>query len=218
MIPLRDSTPKNTFPYVTITIIAINMLVFVFELSLGNRGMQSLFYDFGLTPVYFTWRILSPDAYLPFISSLFLHGSWLHLIGNMWTLWLFGDNLEDRMGPGRFTVFYLFCGFLAGLSHVLFNPTSNVPVVGASGAIAGVMGAYLLMFRNARILTFVPPFFIFPLPAWIYMGVWVLTQVWSVLTGNFGSVALWAHIGGFAVGMILFRYFIKQDYLNSPAD
>ncbi len=217
MIPLRDSTPKNTFPYIVVAIIAVNLLVFLFELTLGYRSMQAFLDIFGLTPLYFTRSMTSPEAYLPFMSSLFLHGSWLHVIGNMWTLWLFGDNLEDRMGPGRFLIFYLLCGFLAGLSHVVFNPTSNIPVVGASGAIAGVMGAYLLMFRDARIITFVPPFFIFPLPAWIFMGVWVFTQVFGVLTGNFGSVALWAHIGGFVVGMILYRYFLKDEYQTTPS-
>ena len=152
------------------------------------------------------------SGYYPFFTSMFLHGSWMHVIGNMWILWLFGDNVEDHMGRGRFLLFYLLCGLAAGVTHYMVNPTSTVPVVGASGAVAGIMGAYFLMFRHARVLTLVPPFFLFNFPAWIYLGFWILTQFWCGLAQSCGQIAFWAHIGGFAAGMLLHRFFLRSQY------
>ena len=213
MIPLRDSTPSNTFPYLTVCIILLNLFVFLFELTLGPRACELLLQTYGLVPAEVGRNPLTLSLIIPFFTSMFLHGGLMHLIGNMWSLWLFGDNLEDRMGPPRFVAFYLICGLIAGTTHYLVNPNSTTPVIGASGAIAGVMGAYFLMFRNAQVLTYVPPIFIFPLPAWIFFGVWALTQIWYVLSGSGATVAFWAHIGGFAAGMILYRYFIREQQL-----
>ena len=216
MIPLRDSTPSNTFPLITVTIIALNLAIFFYESSLGLEGMAKLFSVFGLTPLNYSQGYVPFLAYLPFLTSMFLHGSWMHVIGNMWILWLFGDNLEDRMGKGHFILFYLSCGILAALTHYFVNPLSSVPVVGASGAVAGVMGAYFLLFKKARVLTFIPPFFLFNLPAWIYLGFWALTQIWCGTASIFmadacGAIAFWAHIGGFLAGMVLYKLFLKEE-------
>jgi membrane associated rhomboid family serine protease len=214
MIPLRDSTRSDHFPLITIIIIIINTLVFYYEISLGEDGMNRLAYVFGLVPAYYTNYQVPLIDYLPFITSTFLHGSWMHLIGNMWILWLFGDNVEDKMGKARFLAFYLICGFLASLTHYAFNISSDLPVVGASGAVAGVMGAYFLMFRKAKVLTLIPPFFLFNFPAWIYLGFWALTQLYGGATGLLSlgdtqAIAFWAHIGGFLAGMILFKLFLR---------
>lgn len=213
MFPLRDSTPSNHFPAVTVLLILLNTAIFVFTLSLGPKGMEQLFYIFGMVPAYFSAPQGESAGYLAFITSTFLHGGWMHLIGNMWILWLFGDNVEDRMGSGRFLLFYLICGVLAGITHYYTNPFSGLPVVGASGAVAGVMGAYFLMFRHARVLTFIPPLFLLNLPAWIYLGFWAVSQLWSgtvdVFAGNSGQIAFWAHVGGFAAGMLLVSFFVN---------
>ncbi len=216
MFPLRDSTPSNTFPLVTVILIVVNILIFYWETSLGLQGMENIISVFGLVPAYYSHAQSAPLGYLPFLSSMFLHGSWMHVIGNMWILWLFGDNLEDRMGKGKFLLFYLLCGVLAAFTHYYVNPSSAVPVVGASGAVAGVMGAYFLKFRHAKVLTFIPPFFLFNLPAWIYLGFWALSQVWcgalGVLNPNScGSIAFWAHIGGFLAGMLSYKFFINRE-------
>jgi len=215
MIPLRDSTRSDHFPLITIVLIIINTLVFYYEISLGQDGMNRLSYIFGLVPAYYTNYSVPLLDYLPFITNTFLHGSWMHLIGNMWILWLFGDNVEDKMGKARFLAFYLICGLLASLTHYAFNLGSELPVVGASGAVAGVMGAYFLMFRKAKVLTFIPPFFLFNFPAWIYLGFWAVTQVYGGAAGllSMGAnqeIAFWAHIGGFLAGMALFKRFLLR--------
>jgi membrane associated rhomboid family serine protease len=215
MFPLRDSTPSKHFPLVTIMLIMINTFIFIYTLSLGMTGMQEVFYIFGLVPAYYAHPAGAPIGYFSFVTSVFLHGGWMHLIANMWILWLFGDNVEDHMGSGRFLLFYMLCGIAAGLTHYYVNPLSNIPVVGASGAVAGVMGAYFLMFRHARILTYVPPFFLFTVPAWVYLGFWALSQLWSGATElafNYSaSIAFWAHFGGFVAGMILHFFFVKKE-------
>lgn len=216
MFPLRDSTPSNHFPMVTVLLIIVNTLVFIYEISLGIQGMEQFFYVFGLVPAYYTAPAGAPAGYLPFVTSTFLHGGWMHLIGNMWILWLFGDNVEDRMGGGRFLLFYIICGILAGLTHLFIYPNSSVPVVGASGAVAGVMGAYFLMFRHARVFTYIPPIFFVNLPAWIYLGFWALSQLWSGTVGvvspnGADQIAFWAHVGGFAAGMLLVSFFVKPE-------
>src|SRR5215467_9380962 len=222
MIPLRDTVPSVRFPAVTIGLIVVNVFVFLFELT-NPRGPDAIFYQWGIVPCTFTStcppRIRIPGGflllpqhppYLTILSSMFLHGGWMHIIGNMWSLWIFGDNVEDRMGRAGFLCFYLLSGLAAGVLHIVFNPSSRVPTVGASGAIAGVMGAYLLLFPYARVLTLVPVFIFlqtFELPAWIFLGFWFLRNFLSGVgslaahTGA-GGVAWWAHIGGFLVGLL----------------
>ncbi len=221
MIPLRDNARSASFPIITVIIIILNTLIFMYEVSLGETGMNELVYIFGLVPIYYSGYHVSWMGYLPFITSTFLHGSWMHLIGNMWILWLFGDNVEDKMGKLRFLLFYLLCGLLAGITHFLLNIHSEIPVVGASGAVAGVMGAYFLMFRKASVLTFIPPFFLVSLPAWIFLGFWILTQLYGgasglLSTGAEQSIAFWAHIGGFGAGMIMYRWFLTRGQPGSP--
>jgi len=212
MIPLRDSTPSNTFPLVTVCLIIINLLIFSYETTLGSKALDALIYTFGMVPANYTNYNGSWTGYLPFLSSTFLHGSWMHVIGNMWVLWLFGDNVEDKMGRGRFLFFYLLCGLIAGIAHFIFNPASQVPVVGASGAVAGIMGAYFLMFRHARVFTYIPPIFLLNIPAWVYLGFWALSQLFygTFQTVNQGQIAFWAHVGGFVAGMILYRIFLRS--------
>ena len=221
MIPLRDNAHSDNFPVITIIIIALNTLIFIYEVSLGEAGMNELVYIFGLVPIYYSDYHVSWIGYLPFITSTFLHGSWMHLIGNMWVLWLFGDNVEDKMGKLRFVGFYLLCGLLASITHFMLNLHSEIPVVGASGAVAGVMGAYFLMFRKASVLTFIPPFFLISVPAWIFLGFWALSQLYGgaaglLSTGAEQSIAFWAHIGGFAAGMLLYRVFLRPGQPNHP--
>ncbi|WP_054693218.1 rhomboid family intramembrane serine protease [Syntrophomonas palmitatica] len=214
MIPLRDSTPSRHFPVITVLLILINLYIFYQEVMLGP-ALDSALSVFGLVPARIEKYPYDIFSYLPFLSSMFLHGSWMHVIGNMWTLWLFGDNVEDQMGKGRFLLFYLICGVIAALAHYLVNPGSNVPVVGASGAVAGIMGAYFIMFRQARVLTFIPPFFLITIPAWVFLGFWALSQLYSgtagLLTDGGGQIAFWAHVGGFAGGMVLFKLFLRDD-------
>lgn len=210
MIPLRDSTKSDSFPIVTVILIFLNGYIFFRHFSLGVTGIEEVFYIYGLVPA----NLLYENAYSTLFTYMFLHGSPMHLIGNMWILWLFGDNVEDKMGKLNFIIFYIICGMLAGISHYFFNPNSYIPVVGASGAVAGVMGAYFLKFRHAKVLTFVPPFFLFNFPAWIYLGFWALTQVWCgaqdlFSQGACGQIAFFAHIGGFIAGMLLLRIFLK---------
>jgi membrane associated rhomboid family serine protease len=225
MIPIRDTVPRRRFPVVTLSLIAVNVFVFLIELSLAPEDLEALFYLFGVVPARYThpeWALavgFPIDDYWPFITSMFLHGGWLHIIGNMWTLWIFGDNVEDRMGRGRFLAFYLITGILAGLTHWFTNPDSVLPTVGASGAVAGVLGAYFTLFPKARIIGIVPVFF-FPvfieLPAVLYLLLWFLTQIFAgTMAGlsneDVGGVAFWAHVGGFVAGMALRWLFVPPE-------
>ncbi len=215
MFPLRDSTPSRSFPVTTVILIMINIVIFIMEIAAGPQALNDLVYIFGLVPAYIN-EYTSLLGYYPILTSMFLHGGWMHVIGNMWILWLFGDNIEDYMGSSRFLIFYLLCGMTAGLAHYFINPGSDIPVVGASGAVAGIMGAYFLMFRHAKILTYIPPIFLLNLPAWIYLGFWALSQVYcgtaDIISANScGSIAFWAHTGGFAAGMILYRPFLREE-------
>lgn len=217
MFPLRDSTPSNQFPYVTLILIIFNLVIFTLEASLDPDTLNALIYVFGLVPKI-VHQYDGFSVYIPFVSSMFLHGSWTHVIGNMWILWLFGDNVEDCMGHAKFLFFYLLCGIIAAFAHYFTDPLSAVPVVGASGAVAGIMGAYFLMFKNARVLTYIFPIFLITVPAWFFLGVWAVTQLWSgaaVLlhstASSTGQIAFWAHIGGFAAGMILYRSFLTPE-------
>jgi membrane associated rhomboid family serine protease len=209
MIPIRDTIPSTRFPAVTIGLICLNAIVFIVEINLSARGLETLFLHWGIVPLRFTHPRLDAN-YLTFISSMFLHGGWMHIIGNMWSLWIFGDNVEDRMGRMGFLAFYILSGLAAGVGHVVTNPVSPVPTVGASGAIAGVMGAYLLLFPHARVVTIIPIFIFFQIvevPAVIFLGIWFVIQLFSgtvslaTAGANAGGVAWWAHIGGFMVGV-----------------
>jgi membrane associated rhomboid family serine protease len=201
MIPLRDVIPSRTTPVVTMVLIAINVVVFVYQFSLGDRGGQAFVFDWGLVPADFSW--------LTVLTSMFLHGGLLHVGGNMLYLWIFGDNVEDRLGKPRFVAFYLLCGVAAALAQASISPYSRVPMVGASGAIAGVMGAYLVMYPHSRIVTLIPIFFgIVEVPAVFFLGFWFLMQFLSgvgsiaqVQAGT-GGVAFWAHVAGFVVGVV----------------
>lgn len=225
MFPLRDSTRSSRFPVVTVSIIILNLMIFLFESGLPEPQLNALIYNFGLVPAYVQQTPFNFTVYIPFVTSMFLHGSWMHVIGNMWMLWLFGDNVEDCMGRLKFLVFYLGTGVAAAMAHFYTDPQSFMPVVGASGAVAGIMGAYFLMFKKARVLTFIFPIFLITIPAWFFLGVWAVTQLWSGATalmhntGSSAQIAFWAHVGGFAAGMIFYRIFLKpgarQQLANS---
>jgi membrane associated rhomboid family serine protease len=230
MFPLRDEIPSRHAPLLTWAIVAANVAVFVWQLSLDEEQARQLFYLFGIVPARFTdaaWaaRVGFPGGgALAFLTSMFLHGGLFHLASNMWSLWIFGDNVEDRMGRFRFLVFYLACGLFAGGLHWWTNPTSTVPTVGASGAIAGVLGAYLRWFPAAKVLTLVPIFF-YPLfvdlPAIVFLGFWFVSQLFSGvaslgLPSDVGGVAWWAHVGGFLAGMLLCGLFSRRGREQLP--
>src|SRR6059058_3112252 len=201
MIPLRDIIPSRTVPYITITIIALNALAWLFEVSLSPEVLEQFLRIYGVVPADFTAPTL--------ITSMFLHGSWMHVIGNMWYLWIFGDNVEDRLGHGRFIVFYLLCGIAAAIGQVAMDPLSTLPTIGASGAIAGVMGAYFVLYPQSRVLTLIPWIFlqIVELPAIVLLGFWFLMQLFSAgtiamtTTTHGGGVAFAAHVAGFLIGV-----------------
>ncbi len=204
MIPLRDSQPSYSVPYVTILIIVVNAVAFFYELALDPFSRNYFLAIYGVVPDRLN--------YLSLLTSMFLHGGWLHFLGNMWFLWIYGDNVEDILGRGKYLFFYLMCGVAAGLVHVLTNPGSRVPTIGASGAIAGVMGAYLRKFPHARILTLIPVFFFLTtaeIPAVLILGYWFLIQLFSgVGTIGYsqlsqGGVAWFAHVGGFLTGLVV---------------
>lgn len=223
MIPLRDKNPTKHFPIVNILLIAINIFAFVYQLTLGPQLEEFLFH-YGLIPNTIAQTIrqgaLNPLAFLAFFTSLFLHGGWLHLGGNMLYLWIFGDNVEDKLGHIRYLVFYLLCGIAASALHVYIQPHSAVPTIGASGAISGVLGAYIVMFPRARVLTLIPIFIfiqIAEIPAYFLLGFWFVLQFFNGVlslgyeTAGMGGVAWWAHIGGFVCGLILVLPFRKYQ-------
>ncbi len=212
MIPLKDNNPRYSTPYVTWGLIAVNVLAFLAEISMGPEYMQAFVYTFGLRPQHVTALLyegagpLNPAVFVPFLTSMFMHGGWFHLAGNMLYLFIFGDNVEDVLGHVRYLLFYMVCGVGAALSHYLVQPGSPVPVVGASGAIAGVLGAYILIFPRSRVLTLIPIFIFIQfveLPAQILLGIWFLMQFFNgfLSIGGGGGVAWWAHVGGFLLGM-----------------
>ncbi len=222
MIPLRDSTPSTRVPAISYAIIIVNVLIFFFEVSLGRQHLEALVMAFGFIPGRFLSQIGQADfleATVPIFTSMFLHGGWLHILGNMWTLYIFGDNVEDTFGHGRFLTFYLLCGVVACLAQLAIAPRSAIPMVGASGAIAGVMGAYFFLFPHARILTLVPIVFfvIIEVKAYVFLGVWFLVQFLSSSASAGaaevkGGVAFWAHIGGFAAGYLMVRLFLADSF------
>jgi membrane associated rhomboid family serine protease len=216
MLPIRDTIRSRTFPIVNLSIIAVNVVVFLFEEILPHQTLEPLFRYFGLVPAELS--LFNPIRWFTLITSMFLHGSWFHLISNMWTLYIFGDNVEDRMGSGRYLLYYLLAGTAAGLTQVFSMPGSTLPTIGASGAIAGVLGAYFILYPGAKVITMIPVF-IFPwfvdIPAFLYLGIWFVSQLSSGLlslgaVSDFGGVAWWAHIGGFVFGFLMVRLFTRK--------
>ena len=218
MFPIRDHNRSGTYPYVTVALIVANGLAFLYEASLGP-ALERFLLRYGLVPILVSNFHRIPeigflDVAKTFVTSMFLHGGWFHIIGNMWYLWIFGDNVEDRLGHGRFLAFYLACGIVAGLVHYGLNPSSKLPTIGASGAVAGVLGAYFLCFPRARVDVLIFFFFfiqIIAVPAAFVLFFWFILQLFSgalslgVGTGVSGGVAWWAHVGGFLCGVLLVR-------------
>ena len=205
MFPIRDHNPSQRTPYVTIALIALNVAIFLAGLALfqSDQALSQLYFDYALLPI----RLSNGENYLALVTSVFLHGGFMHLAGNMLFLWIFGDNLEDEMGHVPFLIFYLACGIGASLAQFATDPTSSVPTIGASGAIAGVMGAYLLLYPKARVdifIFFVVFFRILPIPAWVMLGLWFALQLFNGfnIDSSGGGVAYWAHAGGFVVGLV----------------
>ena len=222
MFPLKDDIPSQHFPVVNVWIIIVNILSFAYQLSLGPE-QESFIVAHGFVPVRFAaeqaGNVLSLASYGPVFSAMFLHAGLLHIFSNLWMLWIFGDNVEDRMGHGRYLLFYLLCGVGASLAQFWANPQARVPMIGASGAISGVLGAYFFLYPRARILTFIPIFILFYLveiPAYFFIGFWFLMQFLqgaaqqaAVGPAVEGGVAWWAHVGGFVAGVLLL-YFFKR--------
>lgn len=218
MIPLRDTVRSRSFPWVNWTLIALNVGIFLF-FEVGSPHVATLMKTWGLVPKRL---LLHPNLYnfVTLFTSMFLHGGWSHLISNMLALYIFGDNVEDRLGSGRYLVFYLLCGLAAAFTHVGFNPLSNMPTVGASGAISGVLAAYVVLFPTASVITLIPLFFwpwFVEIPALIYIGGWFVSQLFngvaSVVVGvqALGGVAWWAHVGGFVAGLLLLPVFKRRQ-------
>jgi membrane associated rhomboid family serine protease len=228
MIPIHTAIPSRYPPLVTWMLIATNCVVFLIQNSMSSLELERFLVHFALIPARYYDLVagvkldLAPDDFLPFLTMMFLHGGWLHIIFNMWTLWLFGPTIEDRLGHGRFLVFYLVCGVVAAVAHVYFNSTSTVPALGASGAIAGVLGCFMGLFPLARVVVIVPIVFIplfFEVPAFVFIGLWFLLQLFQgtvelLLASSSGGVAWWAHVGGFVAGLVLIPFFQRatRDY------
>ena len=216
MIPLADQhrEPRHLFPYVSIVILIINVLVFLWmQFSLSQRGIESFFFTWGAVPA----RITSGEAYITLLTSMFIHGGWMHIIGNMLYLWIFGDNVESAMGHGRYLAFYLLTGVAAAFAQILIDPSSEIPAVGASGAIAGILGAYILFYPSATIKTliFLGIFItVTNISALIVIGLWIVLQIVSGLAelgaAASGGVAYFAHIGGFIAGLVLANLFRQR--------
>lgn len=248
MFPIRDNIPASTRPVMNYTIIAVTVLVFFVQLAMGGGG-EALVDQFGMIPDRVTHpherlvisepyiestpmgpvlrenkHVIEPTAFpaiLTLLTCIFLHGGWLHIIGNMWFLYIFGDNVEDRLGHAGYLIFYLLCGSAASLAQLLVSPQSILPTIGASGAIAGVMGAYFLLYPHARVLAFIPIFilfYLFPIPAPIFIGIWFAIQfiegTMSIGAIADGGVAWWAHVGGFIVGYLIVRMLRGKGWLR----
>ncbi len=217
MFPLYDTLRSRRFPLINWLLIILNGMVFYYELTLGEDGLFRFIHAWGLVPLQLT---SSPaEAWPAIFTSMFLHAGWFHFLSNMWILIIFGDNVEDRMGGGPYLIFYLLSGTAAALLQAYLYPASVIPMTGASGAIAGVLGAYLILFPRARVASLVPIFFIFTLievPALIFLGFWFVSQLfsgWLALQGaDMSGVAWWAHIGGFVFGLLAVRLFARRRY------
>ena len=227
MLPLRDDQARYSTPWVNNFLIGLNLLIFLFEATLDRQSLNTLIHQFGVVPYHLaaflagSTRYPLPAIVVPFFTSMFLHGSWMHVIGNMWFLFIFGDNVEDYLGHFKYLVFYILTGLIAMSTQVAINLHSTVPTLGASGAIAGVLGAYFILYPRARVLTW---FFVFVVwvPAWIILGYWFVLNFLSgtatalaVQGQNVGGVAFWAHVGGFVSGALLVKVFGERR-LRSP--
>jgi membrane associated rhomboid family serine protease len=227
MLPLRDDQPRYSTPWVNGFLIALNLVIFFLEWAPGQRNLFQVTREFGVVPSHVAAFLAGSPKYsfaavvIPFFTSLFLHGSWMHVIGNMWFLFIFGDNVEDYLGHFKYLIFYLLTGFIAMTTQVFVDLHATVPAVGASGAIAGVLGAYFVVYPRARVLTW---FFVFVLwvPAWIILGYWFALNflegtatVFAVQEHNMGGIAFWAHVGGFVSGALLVKVFGERQ-LRSP--
>ena len=225
MIPIRDTTPTRQVPIVNYVIIGVNALVYMVQIGQGTE-LDRFIYYYGLVPARYSIPEISAyfsigQQVVAFISFMFLHGGFWHILGNMWSLYIFGDNVEDHLGHLRYLVFYLLCGIASGVSHLLLNLQSNVPTIGASGAIAGVMGAYFILHPSSKILTLIPiiiiPWFV-EIPAFVFLGIWFLLQFMNAAFsgGSAGGIAWWAHIGGFVFGIVFLKLFraLPQTGLN----
>jgi len=225
MIPLRDDQPCLSTPFINYFLIGLNLLVFVWEIIIqvqSPHALRAFVAEFGVIPQY-TVAVLTGHSFdspataiLPMFTSMFLHGSWMHVLGNMLFLWIFGDNVEDYLGHFRYLVFYLVSGLFASTAQIVVNPSSTIPTIGASGAIAGVMGAYFILYPRARVLVWFPPIFFFHVPAWVMLAYWFLYQFFSGTatsigtSANSGGIAFWAHIGGFVVGVVMIKLFHER--------
>lgn len=223
MIPLRDTIQSKSYPVINTALIVINLLVFLIQLAQGERFPQFIFV-YGLVPARYSVPEIAAHFSLgqqafALLSFMFLHGGFWHLLGNMWSLYIFGDNVEDRLGSVKYLLFYLLCGFASGLTHLFLNWHSQLPTVGASGAIAGVMGAYFLLYPHSKILTFIPIFFIpyfIEIPAFFFLGIWFILQFLSAAgtPAHGGGIAWWAHIGGFVFGMGFLKLFLRAPEIG----
>ena len=217
MFPLYDTVRSRRLALVNWTLVALNGLIFYYELTIGEDGLFRLIQDWGLVPARLS--VDNAGSWVTLLTSMFLHGGWVHILGNMWTLIVFGNNVEDRLGHGNYLIFYLLSGCAAALLQTYLAPASQTPMIGASGAIAGVLGAYLLLFPRARVASLVPIFFIFTLvelPAVVFLGIWFVLQLfsgWLALQGAVtNGVAWWAHIGGFVFGVLTVLLFVRRRY------
>jgi membrane associated rhomboid family serine protease len=215
LIPIRDTIQSETYPIINYVLIAINILAFLVEQSMG-RNFNEFIFTYGLVPARYSVPQISghfttDQQVIAFLTFMFLHGGFFHLLGNMWFLYIFGDNVEDRLGHFRYLIFYLMCGLASGISHLFLNWTSQIPTIGASGAIAGVMGAYFILYPRAKVLTLVPIFFFLhfmEIPAFLFLGFWIFFQFLSAASSaQAGGIAWWAHIGGFVFGIIFLKLF-----------
>lgn len=222
MLPLKDTIPSRSFPAVNWALLAANVVVFLFMVR-NARLAEAWIDELALAPARFLSNPLDPSELLTIFTSMFMHGGWFHLFSNMLALYIFGDNVEDSMGSQRYLIFYLLCGVAAALTHVFFNPNSPIPTVGASGALSGVLAAYLLFYPSARVITLIPIFFLpwlVEIPAVVYLGLWFISQLanglFSILIDvqAMGGVAWWAHIGGFVAGLVLAPLFRQRRYVR----
>ncbi len=225
MIPLRDDQPSFSTPFINYFLIVVNVLVFIWELSVSHPALGGFLTEFGVIPSH-TIAVLTGHSYdspvtaiLPLFTSMFLHASFLHVGGNMLFLWIFGDNVEDYLGHFRYLLFYLVSGLAAAFTHILLNANSGAPIIGASGAIAGVMGAYFVLYPRARVLTWFPPIFLFHVPAWLMLGYWFLVNFLSGTATSVsetaqssGGIAFWAHVGGFVAGILMVKAFSERPH------
>ena len=225
MIPVRDTIPCVNTPTVTWTLIGVNVLVFLLMKLLSEPSAVQILHLYGLVPAryfYPEWALAlgyPADTYLPFLSCIFLHAGWSHILFNIWLIWIFADNVEDVMGKPRFIAFYLICGLIASAVHLAYNPDSTTPIVGASGAIAGVLGAYFFLYPYAKIVVWIPIFYLpifIQIPAIAFLGAWVILQLYEVTTAMvipeaYMDVAWWGHLGGFVAGAVLHRFLLITE-------